>query len=348
MKSNMKILAAFVAFAMIAVAFTAVGLADSTSAEERGFPPTPQSAPYGEFNISVKFGEYGSWTTHQNVDGYNAAIAINSLSLGIPMDMNYTVFVDTGNPAYDYWTINSNYGKITIPATIGGNTYNYLLIGYYDAAVSQWKYAPTESLGFYKPFADYGLKTANIVLYFLETIPVWGSIIPPTPVGVPIKSLVPLYYNGTTGIIGNPDFKVDFGFVVDLTAPQKTHYKSLFGFEPTVNQIQVSGYGSDGYLALKNALGAAVVGKGNVLNGNAVNLSYGSVQDIDDCLYWESSSFTQFFYWSLYTVDGLNPSVYADFLLGFYSPLTEASLLNSNGFDFVVDTFDLKFVFSMW
>ena len=335
-----KITAAFVAFAMLAVAFTFV-YADDTSADDMEFSmfdAQPSAATnYGEFNIYVKFGS-GSWSSNYGVDGYNAAIAIDSLNLGIPMDMNYTTY-------QGFYNINPEYGKISLPFTHNGVTYTYMNIGYYNVDQSGWRHAPTQSLGFLKPFADYELRTANIAISFSTSPPISESVVPPYPANAAIQGLVSL-----ATIQGNPDFAVDFGFVINLTAPQRAHYISIFGNEPSIEQYTAIGYGSDGYLALKNVLGSAVVGQGNVLrataNGNVINQSYGSVQDIDDAQYWENEYFTQFFYWSLYTVDGLSAPVYASFVLGFYSPLSEASALNENNFDFVVDTFNLEFTFS--
>jgi len=331
---KMKVTAALVAFTMIAVAF-AVVYVDEGSAEDSvvdfsalDVQSNAASTAYGEFNIYIALGSSGWWKFHQ--EGYNAAIAIDKIGLaGLNLDMNYTINMG------GYYDINPAYGQVSMPATINGTAYTYLQIFYYDEGASSWKNASTQttSLGFYKPFADYELKTANIALYFSTSL---NKIM--TPAG-PYQSLVPLYYNGTTGIIGNPDFLVNFTFTanVDLLNMNYPGRNGDRDFQIEILYLfprEESGYGSDAYLALKQlaiSMAIPISAQGNVIDVNMtnnVNTGYGSVQDLLGLMYGDMYStppYDHYYYWSLYYDSDF--SEYAGWLLGFMSPLAEASEL---------------------
>jgi|GEM_PF-2502206 len=374
MKKEKKMAAALVAFTMIAVAFSVVYI-DGASADRDEFtmPDVQSSTPttYGEFNIYVGGISGATWSISSTKEGYNGAIAVNKLIQSnatlsaLSIDMNYTE--DMGG----WYNINPEYGQISLPATIGGTQYQYLSVYYYNVDANNgqggWALGPTGSLGFYKPFADYDLKTANIALWFTNTINGKFPGFPST-----IHDLVPL-----TEIIDNSDFRVDFTLTADsvLVGPPRMNYP---GAGPTVDSIinyfasvpmETYGYGSDAYLALKNAQGPSFIalfsGQGNVIDNNQdnnINKSYGSVQNMLGLEYGDPIGTTgvvydNFYYWTLYYDSGYTE--YAGWLLGFMSPLSEASALGSDPValdppwsypttsgTFVMDEFWMKYSYS--
>ncbi len=328
-----SLVAIFVALAMVVVAIPAFADANDTDAANKMEFPAAQSAPYGEFRISVMYTGSGGWIGY-DATGYNAAIAIDSLNLPyINLDMNYTVY----NSQYYYYDINSNYGKPQLPVVVNGTSHDYLTVFYYDEDESRWRTGQTQSLGFYKPFADYDLNTANIALVF-STTNMMSKPIPP----VVTKSVVPM-----SDIIDNPDFEVAFTLTADITlaADSETGYPGMaypgsHGKDRIIRSLDASpivmyGYGSDAYLALVDACdfyNISISGKGNVIDTtmpNSINTGYGSVQDLHDLLYGgPETGYDHYYYWTLYY--DANYTEYAGWLLGFMSPLAEASALGTD------------------
>ena len=326
---KMKITAAFVAFTMIAVAFAVVYVEEGSAEDNVDFSALDvqsNAAPtaYGEFNIYIGLGNSNWWTFHQ--EGYNAAISIDKIGLvGLNLDMDYTI--DMGG----WYDINPTYGQISMPATINGTQYTNLSVYYYNEQSATWVNASTQtlSLGFYKPFADYELKTANIALYFTSGM----SIKPTMPSSSTLQPLVPM-----SDIINNPDFMVAFNFSANLDLLDM-NYPGAPGHNAQIQYLAngygpVYGYGSDTYLALKyiaTAIGLQLSGQSNVIDtnqSNNVNRSYGSVQDLLGLVYGAPPNYDTYYYWALYYDDDFTE--YAGWILGFLSPLDEASELGND------------------
>ena len=332
MEKKNKIMASLVVVAMLAMSFAVVWTAVDTDAADPSLQqmPTAKAANYGKFNVYVMYGVGTPTWTMQQANGYNAAIAVNSLNLGFSLDMNYTTYVTS--PYGNYWDINPYYGQISLPYVYNSTTYNYADIRYYDESASAWVPAPTDALGFYKPFDDYDLKTANIAIRFhVSDI---EKMYTPSPDGTlgKYQKLVP-----KSTIVGNSDFAVTFNLSANA-ALLNMNYPGSPDHNDQICELASSGgvlvgYGSDCYLALKQVTTLYWIpmsGQSNVIDPsqtNKINTSYGSVQDLLGLNYGYESipSGIRYYYWSLYL--DANLTMYADWLLGFMSPLTEASAL---------------------
>ncbi|MDR3075375.1 MAG: hypothetical protein LBU30_04990 [Candidatus Methanoplasma sp.] len=309
---NKKVMSALVALAMVAVAIP-VALAENATAETN-------AGPYGQFNVYMYDGS--AWDEYQGT-GYNAAIAASAVISALDVDMDYTVQTNWG------YNINSGYG------TVKDANGDVATVWMYSDSQAMWIQGPTNSLGFYKPFDDYdeAVRTANVALVFAgddtAALPTAG-----------LQSIVE--------VTETDDFAVTFTMTADP------------GFTMNTPDLEtgVTGYGSDAYLALANACatwGVDISAQGNVIDttqANNINLSYGSVQDLDGLDYSEtvSGSSTTYCYWSLYLDSGM--TIYANWLLGFMSPLDEASDLGADPTgqtnNFVQNEFWMNYTSSTW
>ena len=374
MQKKNKIMASLIAVAMLAMSFAVVWTAADTDASDPSLQqmPTISSTNYGEFNITIAYNNTVAGTFCK--EGYNAAIAVNSIGLfGLSLDMNYATWQT--NPAGSFWGINPYYGAINFPATINGTVYTGASIWYYDEAAGAWERGPTSALGFYKPFEDYALNTANIYLNFYN-----GLSKELKPSGLPLNNVVP-----KSTIVGNPNFEVTFHLSancdlldpnLNLNYPGKGTAVDAVIAQLAMSPVIATGYGSDCYLALTNAtiygiVSVNAVGQGNVIDYgqvNNVNTSYGSVQDLYYLEYgtdppnWNGQQpFPTFFYWSVYLGEWTAQEIdnwfalYSDWLLGFMSPLAEAGALDFDDSvlgswpvskDFVQDEFTLYYTYS--
>jgi hypothetical protein len=303
----MKTKAILVAAVMIACVFATVCYTDASDAD------ISTDAPDMRFYVYAN----NTWT-YETGQGYNAAIALADT------DITYTWASETVNGTsvtgadytYSYmnygWTyssINPYYGEL---ATVNGTS--DFTVYYFDG--SNWvsnSVLGLKSIGFYKPFDDYVLKTANIA--FVPT-----GISPNT---LPTSGLQALENVIPAQGMPNSAYEVEF-YINGATTP-------------------VVGYGSDCATAFKDAMirnnmtytiDLSMVYTDNN-NNQYLNLNYyGHVsrignqvqQDVVVAEYDENDDKTyvtgDYDYWALSVSTGYS----SDYMLGFYSPLSYAPL----------------------
>lgn len=267
----MKTMAAAVLVAVMMAGAVFVIAPDSGSSDAT--PPT--------WSISVY--QNSTWTTYSG-NGYNGCIAAQDAGIpGLEMDENYTV--TKTNSWGSYTTLNDRYGLVTAIGLVANNASDVWNTAVYtngawddqrnsvdnpndpDDQIDSSKAA----LGFYKPYSDYNSawRTGTVALWF-------GAETSSMPAGLNVTP-API----VTVVEGNNEFKVDFTmnlFDFYTSSPQAffsvvnnlgvnnvyapginggtvyVNYLSVFVTGISGNYITFSGYGSDAYLALKNAL----------------------------------------------------------------------------------------------
>ncbi len=293
------------------------------------------ASAYG-FNFWINYGDDNGWSGAFATEGYNACTALQSYA----SSSNLTLTIDsaTYTVQYGYSYINQNYGDITTLGNMTENSTDKWNTIYYT--VSGWTLG-SDAIGYYKPFADYNAdyQTANIALYYGTAAEAQAAISALPTTG--LRSVVPI-----TSIVGNADFAVRFYIKTDSTAVADAAAKgkvlSISGL-PSVTATSLAagqtivGYGSDLYLALKNAVSSNISAVNDVPGVDyGTYMSYYSwmnslfglgtvlVDDMDD----EDWSNDIYAWWTQYTVysDDSNASndVKSDFVLGYYSPLSNA------------------------
>lgn len=319
---------------VFAVVFMIAGagfvVADSADADS--------STTYGSFNIYVNYGT--GWGAAHSAQGYDAAIALKNYA-----DSNniaYTIDSNTFTESYGYKNINIEYGTVSaFGGSVADDNSKWNVI-YYPATGSAWTVAPNNALGLYKPFADYNetYRTANIALYYgtaegaanaVSSLPVTG-----------LNSVVPL-----TTIQNNSDFAVSF-FIEIMDGDDLLGRLSDLGYQVSINNLPnvtknvlrngmtVTGYGSDLYLALKNAIGDNISAvdevpghyDGYLSNYSWMNSMFGLGTVLLDDMGDDDWSNDIYSWWTQYTsfTDDNDSSndVKSDFVLGYYSPLSGA------------------------
>ena len=273
----------------------------------------PNTAP------EIKFWTYESnaWVDHTGYGYYAGEAIANASNLTYTLDSGTINGTNVTGAQFTYqyvkngWnntSINPIYGKI---ASVNNST-NFTV---YIHDGTSWVLGDS-TIGFYKPFDDYDLATANIAF----VLP--GQSAP--------------------------------AFSTGLAAIEHVSNSSIYEVTFDVNGTPYVGYGSDCALALANALSTA--GVTNNVNTNMYYYDgtnwildvdyYGNVTAIGSLV--QSTTYTAVYdddldvthvnahydYLSLYT--GLSPSIsYAVFMLGFYSPLTGTA-----GITFIYDSMD--------
>lgn len=290
---------------------------------------------YG-FNLWINYGN--GWSSSIAADGYDASIALQNYATS--NEIALTIDSATYTVQYGYKYINTNYGNVT---TLGENTEdesNKWTTIYYPASGSGWTIG-SDALGYYKPFADYNsnYQTANIALYYgtasgaenaIQSLPTSG-----------LRSVVP-----TTDIVGNANYAVNFYVKIDQTAfddaTDKGMVFSVVGLPSvTLDTLKtgqtITGYGSDLYLAFKNAVGTNISAVEDVpgedhgtyiMNYSWMNSLFGLGTVLVDDQGDEDWSNDVYAWWTQYTAysDDSNDEndVKSDFVLGYYSPLSDA------------------------
>ena len=277
------------------------------------------------------------------VSGYNAAIAVDQV---LPLaDMEYMNYITYRG----YYQVNQNYGALqsSYDYTInyGPTTIHYVIedpVAYYYSDKTQTWEVADYTLGFYKPFSDYSqegnddLRTANIAI-------VSESYSSPT---LPTNGLMPI-----TPIYMNPDYAVTFYLTADASMiyenyPGKSETNDMIIEYLSQNPITIAGYGSDAYLALKdisNKLGFPDMNTGGnvTMYGNTIFTYYGIIWDMLGLEFGYLDWHYEQYGWGLYYGDGTYDYSYC--MLGWMSPLNEASTLNDHGRDFVQNEFTLQY-----
>lgn len=322
-------MALFVAVFMIAGA--GFVLADSADADS--------STTYGSFDIYINYGT--GWSVAHSAQGYDAAIALTNYA----NSNNITLVIDssTFTESYGYKNINVDYGTVSAIGVSVANDVSKWNVIYYPATGSAWTVGPNDALGLYKPFADYNetYRTANIALYY-GTADGAASAASSLPV-TDLNSVVPL-----TTIQNNSDFAVSF-FIkimdsnnllgrVQAESGQVVTINNLAGVTQStlVNGITMTGYGSDLYTALKDAIGNNISAVDEVPgHDNGYYLSNYSwmdsmfglgtvlLDDMDDDD-WSNDVYSWWTQYTSFTDDNVDNDVKSDFVLGYYSPLSGA------------------------
>lgn len=293
-----KSYALFAAILMIAVGGIVV-FNDSDNADAQ-----TETTTTGLVKVNYYNGSTWSATTVDAFDVYQAVVAAQS-------ELHYTVAVTGDNDTYNtlvgsgawaYYDIDADYGTL---ATVNEST-NFSVKVYNGSA---WVVAQP-ALGWYRPFADYAEKVtfANEVSAGAANVAIIAGSSDATPVSETISF---------TAIEHTSDFAYTFTF----TARDGAITDSSF-----VSGRPVTGYGSDAYLALCNALGNKVVGQNVcVANGGYYNTYYswidtifnaGTVTEYDEV--YDEYTYT---YWASYSIGANGVSTYLDYTLGYYSTL---------------------------
>lgn len=319
-----------VVFAAVIAMIAAIGIIPLASDVES------TTGAEGQFNVYVNDGD--GWSNAQTVVAYDACIAVTSYA----SSNNLTLVIDsaTYTESYGYKNINVNYGNIT---TLGSKTEDSTSkwnVIYYPATGSAWTLGPNDALGLYKPFADYNAtyRTANIALYYGTEAEAQDAIASLPLTG--LSSVVQL-----SEIQNNSAFEVSFFIKVqnDALTAVNTLGMDVSSSLSTADRdsllvgVNLTGHGSDLYLALKDAVGSNVSAiedvpgydNGSYLtNYSWMNSLFGlSTLLIDDKgdADWSNDIYA---YWTQYTVfsddDSASNDVKSDFVLGYYSPLAGA------------------------
>lgn len=293
---------------MVAVMMMATGVVVCETA-----PESDASASDGLATYNFFFPDYGNnrWVTY-SADGYNAAIALkNALGTGVSMDENYIV-------TSSYTTINSAYGQINYVSGHVGSTYTVFM---YSPVSSSWVLGPTTALGFYQAYSDYdsNLRTANIIIHP-------GSISTTSDIQMSLPDANELA--SIFSVTSTNAFKVTFHISIANGVSKPSSISQTDWDSLVANVGDYVGYGSNCYLALKNAI-SNVYGNDAMLNTTtgAINASsYGYVSSILGVSEVNSSttSLSIWDYWSIYMGSSVasDYSNYSLFTGGFLTPLS--------------------------
>ena len=252
MTASRKITAVFAVIMMVAVAGVVVFTAHS-DADGINDPVTN-----GKMTVNLSYG--GGWELPMTVDAYNGAIALDR-ALGTTT--NHVIDMDLYTQSGQYVSVNYQYGAITSINNIaasGDDVWNVYILN----ASGNWVSA-TDTLGWYKPFGDYDVnhRTANIAVIYGTPADAQTKISVFNPTVT--STIVPV-----SDIVGNEYFKATFYVKVsqasNVQAALADEEISVVGYgdiTPTlINRgVYVTGYGSDLYLALKNAFPNLVNGQ---------------------------------------------------------------------------------------
>ena len=303
-----------------------------------------------EGGVKVQYYDGNSWSS-RTVVAYNLYKAVIAANTGEDNErLNYTLTFATG--ATDWQKTeqgisnpNENYGTI---ATVNGS-------GAFTVFVytSTWEIA-NPAIGWYRPYADYasavkfsdsdhrsaGSSNIAIVVGTVSTIPAGSeATIPLTPIAQNATYMYTFVLKDLVGSVA-PTTWPSVSFFDFEESEWRTKVLSSANLRST-NGIKVRGYGSDAYLALKNALGSSnVIGQETVtkVNSNSDGSTYltyyswmdkvlgsGTISNSDTND--DGSVTTTYKYWASYTSTG----AYLQYTLGYYSGIAGAS---NQGVDF--------------
>lgn len=323
---------------LLMVSVSGVVISDDLNAE----PVDSETNNLGHFNVYTYAGGENPWLKH-SVQAYDGCIAVKTAVPSAIMDER-THYLE-----YGYETINLKYGDISKVGTVeesGDNIWNVL---YYSTSSNTWVVGDDDAIGFYKPFEDYNInyRTANLALYY--GTPTQAASIAST---IPNSEADICEIVHTNQIIGNNAFKVTFNLKIQSQKVLDDAYEinmidfsstdSRFSEATLLNGVNVEGYGSDLYLALKNAIGEDNINgieevPGKQMNGYTSNYSWMSdlfaleTAMVDDKgnSDWNDDIYA---WWIQYTnYNALNPDAgKSDFVLGFYSPVLTAPNVMTN------------------
>lgn len=313
---NCRLMAAILAIALIAVPVTVMSDSDATGDSS------------GNVNVYV----YTSATSYsvdtvQAYDIYQAIMAADNVT-ATAAEGDDLWYYDAGG----YYDINATYGTL---AYIGSSS-----IENYDIYVSTGtSWTPAQSaLGWYRPYADY----ASTVT-FDGSVSTGASNVAIVPTGV--TPAVPDNLMSLTQITNTSQYRYTF-FIQDatnsveidsvqvITDADGMDVSRTISTSDLRSGVTIVGYGSDAYLALKNALGNNLAGQTTVTDDSQGFTTYYSWMDTMFGVgtvyeYDEEKGTSTYIYWSSYTSQG----VYLSYTLGYYSSIDGA---DNDGADFRV------------
>ena len=321
---SMMALAVFAAAMMFAAPLVSTGSADDADAPVLGV----NESVNGTYTVFVNDGTSAGWQS-QTVSAYDGAQAVQATTFWTenPGSMGARTVIE-----YGYENLNASYGDITTLMNKTENANNvwniYVLIG------ENWVLGQ-DAIGYYKCFSDYSAdwQTANIALEYgadatavpssLSTYISEGFIEPTAITQVSGEAFaVQFYLKNNIPIQYNP---IISGQIYDINGNIVTAASLADG-------VTVKGYGSDAYLALKNALN--VSNTSNVVGSEAIPSSYSWITTIfgmgtvqtqgqDTPLDWTDDKYA---YWNQYNglYSGTATDVLSPFVLGAYSSLASA------------------------
>jgi hypothetical protein len=335
----MKMTKIMVAMIMVTCVFAAAVYADASDAES-----APATAP------EIKFWVYenNDWVAYSG-HGYYAgqAIANSGLTFTWGTESYYGTTLSGADFTYQYQSggntytnINPYYGKI---ATVN-NSSDFTVYRY---ANGNWNPISSDSglsvMGFYKPFDDYQLASANIAF-------VPSNVSPNT---IPTGQLAHVY--NVIPAQGNPDsaYEVTFhignntytGYGSDCAhalknALDSNNVPNTIDLRMVYNVNYGTDENPDWVTVVNNSWYGFVTQIGNQSMGTAYSYVYDEYLDVTHVFY-------HYLYWSLHLGNDITWSSESAFMLGFMSPLSYVpstpsgvQLLEQDEFTFVFDEFD--------
>lgn len=300
--------------------------------------------------VKVNYNTGSGWNS-ATVSAYNVYEAIAAVA----SDSTFSIETTNGSwsvSPYGYANPNENYGKLD---KFNGSTTFYAHVYINTGEAFSWQTAES-SLGWYRPFQDY----ANTVTFPNGTSAGTANVALSTVSGVPGSDIttIPLTQIVTSGD-GAANYRYAFTIkdtLNEVSVPSPTLVKDspsqTTATHSLVNEdirdgeeYTIYGYGSDAYLALKNAFTPDRVDGQNKTYELIVEPTYSyykfyswtetilgiGTQDVSGTD--AQGSYSQYKYWAL-----RSNSIYLDFTLGFYSKLAGAP---NDG-----DTFNLTYEIS--
>ena len=323
-----KIVATLVAMAVViggVVVYVAQNDADGTN----------DPVTNGKMSVNLNYGT--TWEVPRVVDAYNGAIALDRYLGNTPHVMDMSIQTTMG----DYPAVNYQYGAITSINNIaasGDNVWNVFILN----SSNSWERA-ADTLGWYKPFGDYDVshRTANIAVIYGTQSDAQTKISSYTPSVT--SAIVPV-----SDINNNEYFKATFYIKISqdasvLAALGSTTVQGTDTITPAlINRgVYVTGYGSDLYLALKNAFPNGVSGQDAVPKMTSggydtvyswiytfLNLATIQVAGADTPNNYEDDRWAWWQQYAIFSVDqtGNVMGNTSDFSLGLYSTIDDAPL----------------------
>jgi hypothetical protein len=347
---NMKEIKVF-AIATAVMMLAVVGVAIVGAPEESD----ATAGPAGQMKVFVN--SSGNWSS-ETVSAANGLLALKATSYYTSgshiIDERYEYTYTYNNN--EYTDINSAYGTITQLMGLSNdstNTWNVLVyFGSFDEDLEVWVgnwVSGSAAIGYYKPFEDYAslmtnYGTANIALWYGPASSVntyVSSLI--SYAGQSYQPLTPLNYsNGSVYehlfyLKNATPYSLSFNNVVKTYDASTQTYSTGVTLDAVklAAGITVVGYGSDAELALKQALGSDVSFYSSATPNPGYN-SYGWMQGMFgvDTVQVSGqdtpSDYTDdhYYYWSTYT--DYSTSSWAGYVVGAYSALTNAPLVDGS------------------
>ena len=323
---------------MMVLTVSAMAVADSDSSD------AVTTAPW---TFQVRDGS--GWTTYTVGDGgYNGCIAINKAGIpGLVIDNRYTV--QKTNDYGTYTTINEEYGRVSKIGNQENGAAGVWNVAFLDSngtwqnresfTEGTWsgpvEHFTAESLGFYKQYSDYSTSTVTendpSTGYRTSAIALWyGADDSSMPAGVPAT------VNNYITVDSSSQFRVQVLMRINQNYTPTVMPGGNINLSLMIDgdrYIWATGYGSDGYLALKDALGAANVVGNEVIGENYswITTIYGlGTQQIAGQDTPNDYTDDKYVYWNQYDgiqVFPLPPVVtYSGFLSGFHSTVDGAPM----------------------